>query len=337
MSGVVVLTPGAKVGIVSERLRIEQPPNPDSKERLETEIPLVDVEYLMIGNHVALSSPALADLLEREIPVLVINAGTRLSGICLPPPRLTLARFAQFQKMNDPSWVRDFAVELVRAKILNQRRVLQRLSANRTDVAVGETLRTLAELSERLDTLRPGQIEELMGHEGIAARHYFAALAQFFPPHAPMKGRTRQPPGDPPNAILSYAYTVMLGEMITHLHAVGLDPALGYFHAPEERRAALALDLIEPFRPVIGDALALDLLSHGILHPEDHFESRDGGVFLNLEGRKKFHLAYARRLDRSFRYKEVTTTLRSAMRDAAMDTKLYIVGERACFRAFRMP
>ena len=146
------------------------------------------------------------------------------------------------------------------------------------------------------------------------------------------------PPADPPNAVLSYAYTILGGEMTCHLHAIGLDPVIGFFHEPVDRRPALALDLIEPFRAPVADALALDLFSHGQLQPGEHFESRDGGVFLNVDGRKRFHVAFERRMERTFRLRGSVehTTLRKELQAQAMAVKMSLTDERP-FAAFRMP
>jgi len=333
-----LLSPGTKASLVSERLRVQPPPDKETDEEPAVQdIPLVEVDHVLLGEHAALTTPALAELLRREIPVLVIASGLRLLGVCTPPALLSVARLAQFRKVEDPAFVRNIAAELVMAKVRNQRRVLQRLAANRADAAAGETLELLGQLADRASHVGVGAIDELRGIEGAAAQRYFAVLARFFPPHAPMNGRSRQPPQDPPNAVLSYCYTILCGEMSCHVHAVGLDPAVGCYHEPADRRAALALDLIEPFRAPIADALALDMFSHGQLDPLEHFEARDGGVFMNLKGRKRFHLAYERRLERAFRRRgtEEHTTLRNEMRAAALSMKMAIMEGRP-FEAFRM-
>jgi CRISPR-associated endonuclease Cas1 len=337
MSGVMLLTPGTKASLVSERLRVQPPAGEEGEEVAARDIPLVDVDHVLLGEHAALTTPALAELLRREIPVLVVASGLRLLGVCAPPAALSVARLAQFRRTEDPAFVRDVSAALVAAKLLNQRRVLQRLAANRTDVAVGGPLNMLEQLAARSGRVGLGACDELRGIEGAGARCYFEALSGFFPPGAPMNGRTRQPPKDAPNAVLSYAYTIMTGEMTCHIHAVGLDPAVGCYHEPEDRRAALALDLIEPFRAPVADALALDLFSHGQLQPREHFEERDGGVFLNLAGRKRFHLAYERRLERAFKSRESGehTTLRGEMRACALAIKMSIVESRP-FAPFRM-
>ena len=190
------------------------------------------------------------------------------------------------------------AINWVEAKIQNSRRVLQRLAANREDLEITSLLLSLTQLAANCrfavstDTLR--------GYEGTAAGRYFECYGDFFPPDAPFERRSRRPPHNAANAILSFSYTLVATETESLLHGIGLDPAIGFFHEPAERRASLALDIIEPFRAPLADAMALDLLSHKVLNPKAHFEQRDGGVFLNAEGRKRFFVAYERRMEREF-------------------------------------
>lgn len=338
MAGIVVVTPGTKVSLVSERLRVKPPPDADGEEQPARDVPLVDIDHVLLGEHAAMTTPALAELLRRGIPVLIVSSGLRLLGLCVPPPTMSIARIAQFRKSEEPVFVRQIGATLVAAKLRNQRRVLQRLAANRADVSVGADLDALDQAASRAERIAPGEIDVLRGIEGAAARRYFDAFSGFFPPGAPMNGRSRQPPSDAPNAVLSYAYTILAAELTCHLHAIGLDPAIGFYHEPTDRRPALALDLMEPFRAPIADALALDLFSHAQLRPDEHFEKRDGGIFLNLEGRKRFHMAFERRMERAFRKPDAVehTTLRKEVQAQAMATKMALTEDRP-FTAFRMP
>ncbi|MBI4328158.1 MAG: CRISPR-associated endonuclease Cas1 [Chloroflexi bacterium] len=142
-------------------------------------------------------------------------------------------------------------------------------------------------------------IDELRGYEGASTARYFQAWASFLPAEFPFERRSTRPPLNPVNACISFGATLVYTEAVAFIHAHGLDPALGLLHATEDGRWSLALDLIEPFRPVLVEALALDLFSHQILNAE-HFEPKNGGVYLNEDGRKKFFLQYERRMERQF-------------------------------------
>jgi len=202
------------------------------------------------------------------------------------------------------SWIADasfalaLAINWVEAKILNSRRVLQRLAANREELEITPHLLALGQLAQNCQ--EASSLDTLRGYEGTAAGRYFECYAGFFPEHAPFERRSRRPPHNAPNAVLSYAYTLLSAEAEACLHAIGLDPAIGFLHEPADRRPSLALDIIEPFRAPLADAMALDLLTHSVLNPHAHFENRNGGVYLNLEGRKRFFVAYERRMEREF-------------------------------------
>ena len=124
---------------------------------------------------------------------------------------------------------------------------------------------------------------------------------------------------NPVNACISFGSTLLYNEAVAFIHAHGLDPALGLLHATENGRWSLALDLIEPFRPVFVEALAMDLFSHQILSAK-HFEPKNGGVYLNEEGRKKFFLQYERRMERQFLSESVghRSTLRQQLENQAV-------------------
>ena len=287
-------SPGTRASLTSERLRIEFP-TPDTPHR---DIPLSDIERVVVADHCSLSMPAIAALLRREIPIIITAHGDRILGVCQCPAPHSAARLAQYKSSLDPQLALALAISFVEAKITNSRRVLQRLAANRSDDLVADTLRSLAHSADTC--LRAECLDSLRGYEGAAAAAYFSAFGRFFPDSAPFERRSRRPPHNAANALLSYTYTLLTAEAETQLHAIGLDPAIGFLHEPADRRPSLALDLIEPFRAPVADAMTLDLLSHGTLKPESHFEKRDGGIYLNTDGKKRFFVAYERRLEREF-------------------------------------
>lgn len=338
MPALVLLTPGTKVSLTEDHVVVQGPPNEGDERPEPQHFPLLSIDSVVTTDRISISMPALGAFMKREIPIIWIHGQShRVLGICTPPPPFSTARWVQMKKTENPAFVRDISQALVAAKIHNQRRVLQRLAANRSEM-VQPTLDKLEAFGCRAKRIAPGHIDELRGIEGAAAQEYFSMFCAFFPPDVPMVGRNRQPPRDPPNAVLSYAYTMLYAKAICAIHAVGLDPAIGFFHEPTDNRATLALDLIEPFRAPVADALALDLFSHRQLQPAEHFQEQDGGVYLNPQGRKKFHLAYERRMQRSFTDPRTDQhiTLRSAIHNDALALKMALVEDRP-FQPFRMP
>jgi len=140
-------------------------------------------------------------------------------------------------------------------------------------------------------------IESLLGIEGSAARAYFAAYQSLFEPAWQFAGRNRRPPRDPINALLSLGYTLLSVNLVAALEVVGLDPYLGYFHADDYGRPALALDLEEEFRAPVVDSLVYSLVRHDQIAPDDFTGgSRGGEVWLKEAALRKFIGQYNRKL-----------------------------------------
>lgn len=153
-------------------------------------------------------------------------------------------------------------------------------------------LRDIAPLA-RTDT-------ELLGIEGAAANLYFQQFPTMLKERAAwafdFAGRNRRPPRDPVNALLSFGYSILAKELAGVCHAVGLDPFFGFLHQPRYGRPALALDLMEEFRPLIADSVTLSLINRGELDAGDFIHSANG-TSLNERGRRTFWSAWFRRLD----------------------------------------
>ena len=149
-------------------------------------------------------------------------------------------------------------------------------------------------------TANAADLTALLGVEGTAAGIYFNQFASMLKGTDVWKfdfqGRNRRPPRDPVNSLLSLGYSMLAKELAGVCHAVGLDPFLGFMHQPRYGRPALALDLMEEFRPLIADSVAISLINRGELGPEDFIRSANG-TFLNEQGRRAFWEAYFRRMD----------------------------------------
>jgi len=309
-------TPGLVVRLESERLQIVRPVSDYAAEEngptapLTHQVHLWDIERVFVTERVDLSMGVMGALMRRGLPVILLSNSDQVLGLCQPPAPNATARARQYRFLEAEANRIALASAVVEAKILNQRRVLQRLATNRPDHEITPLLLKLKRLAD--EVTRVQSIDTLRGYEGTSAGQYFEAYGAFFPARAPFERRSRRPPHNAVNAILSFTYTLLCGETEAGLHAAGLDPAFGFFHEPAERRPSLALDLIEPMRAPLADAMALDLISHGTLHPENHFEPRNGGVYLNQEGRRRLFVAYERRMERDFLSQQ--TGLRTSLR-----------------------
>ncbi|HBL28559.1 MAG TPA: subtype I-C CRISPR-associated endonuclease Cas1 [Acidobacteria bacterium] len=238
---------------------------------------------------------------ERGVGVTFLSENGRfLCRVEGPVSGNILLRRAQYRRTEDPTASAVLARCVVAAKIANSRTVLLRALRDRPDAAGGETLRqAAAALAQHLAGLVDGvPLDGVRGLEGAAARAYFEAFdplvtqqkdAFFF------RERSRRPPLDNLNALLSFLYTLLCHDVEAALETVGLDPAAGFLHRDRPGRPSLALDLMEELRAFFADRLALSLINLQQIRPAD-FETQDsGGVVMSAEGRKTVLVAYQKR------------------------------------------
>ena len=252
-----------------------------------TRMPLVDIERVIIVGQPAITFPVFAKFLDLGIPCSFLTRTGRWRGLLDGDPGFHAGRrMKQYAKVQDD----EFSLSLVRgtvsAKISNCRRTIQRLAAERKICLQGdenwEAFEKIKNEVSFFDT-----INALCGIEGMAANVYFSLLGRFFPTEVPFHGRSRRPPRDAANALMSFVYTLLVNAFTASARAHGLDVAAGFFHCGADRSPALALDLVEPFRSTWGDRLVLDLFNHRRIRADKHFEvTEEDGVYLNEEGRK---------------------------------------------------
>lgn len=290
----VVQSQRARIGKEGETLKITD------EEQGDTTVRLIDVSDVVLFGNVHITTPALATLLERDIPVTFLSHGGWFRGIAHGiGHRNVELRTAQYRQSFDEAFCLRFARDLVAAKIANQRTILRRNGRDDPDRALA-----LDRLSaSRKTSGRAGSLGELLGFEGDAAAVYFRAFARLLsPPKAaadalPFRfdARNRRPPTDPVNAMLSLAYAMLARHFTVALASVGLDAYRGFYHAPRYGRPALALDMMEPFRPIIADSVVLSVVNTGELGPGD-FVVATTGTALTTPGRRRFVEAFERRL-----------------------------------------
>ena len=178
------------------------------------------------------------------------------------------------------------AQRIVQAKLKNSRVLLQR-QQRRCDRGLDGAIAQLERLGEQ--ALAMTEIDRLMGVEGVGAAVYFEAFGRCLENQDfVFVSRSRRPPGNPVNAMLSFGYQVVWNHLLTLVELQGLDPYFGCLHSGSARHAALVSDLLEEFRAPIVDSLVLYLVNRRMIDAGADFEFRDGGCFLNQAGRKKF-------------------------------------------------
>jgi CRISPR-associated protein Cas1 len=283
---------GARIGLDGDVLEVR------SRDRgVIGKARLFELSQLVVLGNVQVSTQAIRELCGRGIPVCWMSFGGWLSGFTdgLGHNNVEIRR-AQFRAAEDAAAALRLAQRFVRNKIANCRTLVRRNHPGAPEA----TLREMSALADRTDSA-PG-LPELLGVEGNAARLYFEA----FPALIRATGetelgfdfttRSRRPPKDPVNALLSFGYSLLAKDLAVTARAVGLDPFLGFFHRPRHGRPALALDLMEEFRPIIADSVVLTAINTGVVTGTDFVRS-SLGVAMKPEGRKRFMQAYERRLE----------------------------------------
>lgn len=291
-----VMTEGSYVHVDHETLRVEV----EGKTQLQVPVHHLGA-VVCFGN--VLVSPALIHRCAEDGRSLVFMGrnGRFKARMVGPTSGNVLLRQAQYQALADADRTLKIAQSIVAAKVKNSRQVLLRGARQRQDDGPsGTTLREASEaLAATLTSLeRARDLDTVRGREGEAALTYFSALAHLilvdkdtfrFP------GRTRRPPRDPTNALLSFIYALLRNDCVAAAEGVGLDPQVGYLHAVRPGRPALALDLMEELRSVLADRLTLTLINRKQL-TEEHFVERPGGsVSLTDEGRRITVVSYQKR------------------------------------------
>lgn len=287
-------TQGLRVGKSGEVLQVRE------RDSLVQEIRMGEICQFNVMGNIQISTQAVQALCEAGVPVCYFSQGGWFYGITngLNQKNVFLRR-AQFRLAEVEWFALGLSRSLVGGKIRNQRTMLQRNHVEPN----GMVLRELKELAEKAE--RASNQEELLGIEGYAARLYFEEFAGMVKIAEgddagefdfDFAGRNRRPPRDPVNALLSLGYSMLAKDLTVAAYAVGFDPFIGFYHQPRFGRPALALDLMEPFRPLVADSAVLTAINTRMVTAKD-FIRVGPAVALRPEGRKGFYRAYELRMD----------------------------------------
>jgi CRISPR-associated protein Cas1 len=272
------------VALTDERCRLVVQGRVLHVERAGTShaLPLAEVDEVMLHGAADLTPAARNLLLRQGIDVAFFTADGRYLGrLSAPASRNAARRFAWYRLVADPARSLPLARALIAAKIRNQRTVLLARQRRARVPLVADVLAALRTQVADLD--RAATTEAIMGHEGLAARRYYQAVGALLRhPTITFTERNRRPPKDPFNACLSYGYALLQSRVEHAVWRAGLDPGLGVLHSAERGAPALALDLMEPFRPVIDD-MVLTLMNRGQLHDDDFRRPVDGAAGLEAD------------------------------------------------------
>ncbi|MCK6529491.1 CRISPR-associated endonuclease Cas1 [Myxococcota bacterium] len=328
----VVQKQGATVGLSGEMARVK------AGSEVLAEVRLMDVSDVSVMGAVQVTTQALREMVGRGIPVSFFSGGGWFYGMAVGlSHKNVLLRRQQYRAADDPARSLALARRLVSTKVANQRTLLRRNHPDVPDEALAAMQRGVSQ------ALKAGSLETLLGIEGSAARVYFEhfagmlkgadALAKEGPA---FDGRNRRPPRDPVNAMLSFCYALLAKDLTVTLQGMGFDPMLGFYHQPRYGRPALALDLMEEFRPLIADSAVLTAVNNGVVKASD-FERGAAGVSMTSRGRAALVECYARRMDEMATHPVFGYRI-SYRRILAVQARLlarHILGEIADFPGFR--
>ena len=307
-------TQGHRVGIKSERLVVKD------GDSVIDEIRLNDVTHVALFGNIQISTQAVQELCEQEIPVAYFSMGGWFYGLTRGHGLKNVhTRIQQFAAASNPLQCLALAQKIVQAKIRNHRTMLMRLHTQPPSAAVVG----MKEIAARVPNARG--LDELLGMEGAAAALYFQHFAGMIKvgdddledeiPGLEMNSkaqerkkaeteaftfdfthRKRRPPTDPVNALLSLAYSLLAKDCTIAALAVGFDPYVGFYHQPRHGRPALALDLMEEFRPLVAESAVLTAINNRMV-TAGHFVRAGDAVNLTPHGRKAFFHAYEQRMN----------------------------------------
>ncbi|MEO8603553.1 MAG: CRISPR-associated endonuclease Cas1 [bacterium] len=289
---------GFSIGKSGEVLQVREHGKGKSASKLVQEVRVNEVSQINVFGNVQLTSAAVQCLCEAEKPIAHFSFGGWFYGLTHGMGlKNVFLRREQFRRADDALFALRLARDIVSSKIRNQRTLLQRNHIEPPALPLAR-LKHLAQQAQSASAL-----DELLGIEGTAARFYFEHFAGMLKaedeagvPAFDFRTRNRRPPRDPVNALLSFAYSMLSKDLTIVCHAIGFDPFIGFYHQPRFGRPALALDLMEGFRPLVADSAVLSAINTRMVTERDFIRVGDA-VALTPGGRKGFIRAYEQRID----------------------------------------
>ena len=260
------------------------------------EIPEETLEGLTLIDGVQVSSRAMVELLQLGIPVTWLSSRGAFFGRLESTRHVHVFRQVKQIELIDSPFYLEMGKRCIAAKTHNQLTLLRRLNRSAASAEVERSIKEILSLWKHI--FQAASAEELMGYEGVIARSYFHALGTAVPEAFRFERRSRRPPLDPFNSMLSFGYTLLMYDVYTSLTNEGLHPYFGFLHALKNHHPALASDLMEEWRAVLVDSMVLSLVNHHEIRTDHFVRADDGapGIFLTREGRGIFLRAYEKKM-----------------------------------------
>lgn len=262
-------------------------------DEIRFRIPVHNLEGIVTFGYTG-ASPALMHLCaERGVALSFLSPSGRYVGRLAPPTSgNVLLRKRQYAASDDESESLRIATNFITGKLSNSRAVLRRYLRDHTSATGGTDVnRAVVALTRQLGAVSDADsLATLRGIEGEAARTYYGVFDNLIlrsKDSFAFRGRSRRPPRDRVNALLSFLYTLLTHDCVAALETVGLDPQVGFLHQVRPGRPSLGLDLVEELRPYLADRLTLSMINNRQVTEKDFILKESGGVMMTDEGRKK--------------------------------------------------
>lgn len=298
MSNIYVYDQGSKIQYKDGRLQI------DTQDECTKSIPIENVDNVLLFGAVNITTGCINTLLKKGIHLTWLSKNGSFFGRLESTSNVNITKQRlQFRKSDDENFKLEISKQFIKGKTKNQRTILQRYARIAKDANLSFQIKEMEREIKRIDNA--SSINELMGIEGNLARIYYSGLSVILPDEFKFKKRTKRPPKDPFNSLLSFGYTLLHYEIFTSVVTRGLNPYAAFLHSDREKHPALCSDLMEEWRPVLVDSLAIAMIKKRQISKNDFNEDKNtGGVFLNKEGCQKFTVEFEKRLKQEVAYVE---------------------------------
>ncbi len=288
MSYLYVCEQGASIGIEANRFQVKY------KDGLVRSVPAETLEIIEVFGKIQLTTQCITECLKRGVNVIFYSSNGAYFGRLVSTNHVNVKRQRKQAELTE-EFKTQIAKNMITAKIRNQSVILRRYARNQNE-SVDKTIEEMIRLSRKIESC--SDTEQIMGYEGFAARSYFSALGKLINPEFRFEKRTRRPPTDPFNSMISLGYSIVLNEIYGKLEAKGLNPYFGILHKDREKHPTLASDLMEEWRAVLIDSVVMSMLNGHELSMDDFYRGENSpAVYLGKTGfktyigklEKKFH------------------------------------------------
>lgn len=293
-----------------------------------SEIHEFKVDRVVVFGNVQITTQAIAFLFSKRIDTAFMTMQGRLKGRLTPlESRNVPLRLRHYELSQKKEFALKISQKMIAGKIANSISILARHQRNHPEVKFGLAIERLSGLQEEAGRKRT--LESLRGVEGQSAAIYFECFGRMIRGDTPFVARSRRPPKDPVNALLSFGYTLLYNEAIGTLALVGFDPYLGFFHGINYGRCSLALDIMEEFRHIVIDRLVMSSVNLGMFQRQHFDVADDGGFYLKEEPRKRFLKEYERIMTTEFGHGRTSerTSFRKSLHGQALQLQRALMNQ----------